>query len=307
VKRIIAALAIGLVSLAPNILSAHRNLESSLDIYSQVNQFGDVTIKWNPTEFVKKKNIKLAIGYYFDQEDRPGELKPKPVDASAGSASFKNLSLNARYLFSVSITQGNRDTFTKRLLVVTPNPNRPITKDSAVNAQLSYVDAHWRTRENPNYLYIPDFDCANFVSQTLVARGFRQNYRWNQIKRVPTHAFISSTALKAYLLTLPGVHEVSSLSPNKVKLGDIAMFDWDRSGDTDHVGIVNYIQRRPDGSLKIYIAQHTMHRYFRSVSWAVQVNHPNANYSFISLPTAPTDFSWPATFDTSGLDRWSVR
>jgi hypothetical protein len=99
-----------------------------------------------------------------------------------------------------------------------------------------------------------------------------------------TLPFVRATYLKAYLLSLPGFEELSDDQRDQVKLGDLAMFDWDNSGDIDHVGIVNRIQTMPDGSTRLYIAQHTLHRYYRSIDWFITVRHPNAKVIYLSVP-----------------------
>ncbi len=298
-KRLWVLLGIAVFALAPTIESSAQPLASTLNLYAQVNTFGDAEIKWTPGMPAHQAKPIVTIRFDYDLGDKPGRSQPKKYDFAAGKAVFTDLSLDSRYVFEVTISIGHQPIQDRRFVVITPKPRRQPTGNSAVDRQLAYVDAHWLTRENSKYMYIPSFDCANFASQTLVARGLPQNWSWQQINKVPTHSFISATALRAYLLTRPSVKELAANQVSKVKLGDLALFDWDRSGDTDHVGVVNYIERRPDGTVKVFIAQHTMHRYYRSVDWAVQVNHPGARMTYLSLPLTDSAFNWSSLFDVA--------
>ena len=286
-KRITSAfLALTLILLAypPQSADAKTSLIEAMAIRTEASQVGDVTITWDPSALQSLRDVDIRIGYTYDLIDEPRVLRPRRVDPRAGFASFTNLSLNSTYKFEVLIRAKTVLVASTKIVVVTPKPARKFVGNSSVKAQLAYIDTHWLTRENSRYAYVPNNDCANFVSQTLVARGLKQTKLWNQSKKVATPPFVFATALRTYLLKLKGFKELPDSQREKVKIGDIAMFDWNNSGDKDHVGIVNLIQKMPDGSIKIYIAQHTLHRYYRSVDWFITVRHPNAKVSYMSVP-----------------------
>lgn len=299
VKRFWLAFLVGLFVLTPALVFGEDKLPAEVQLTSQVTPTGDVEFFWNVAALQQINMVDLEIGYLYDQGDHPGVFKPQHVDALLGEAAYRNLSLDSSYIFEFRLTTGDGRSFKQRLSLTTPKPLRQPATDPGINAQLAYADSHWQTRVNPTYLYIPSNDCANFASQTLVARGFEQTTEWNQKDQVPTHSFVSATALKKYLLGMPGVKELTDGQRDEVKLGDLVMFDWNRSGDTDHVGVVDFIQKQADGTMRIYFAQHTLHRQFRSVDWAIQVYHPNAFVSFLSLPENQSPLSWSSLFAAS--------
>lgn len=286
-KRVLAAfIAFSLTLLAYPLspAEAKTKLQNAMNIQTAASEFGDITITWDPTPLQSLTNVDLRIGYSYDLPDEPMTLRPRRFDPSAGTTVFSNLSLDSAYKFNIQVRSNATLIASKQIIVSTPKPSRQLAGNASINRQLSYIDARWRTRENPQYAYVPKNDCANFVSQTLVARGLKQNKIWHEYKKKATLPFVRATYLKAYLLSLPGFEELSDDQRDQVKLGDLAMFDWDNSGDTDHVGIVNRIQTMPDGSTRLFIAQHTLHRYYRSVDWFITVRHPNAKVIYLSVP-----------------------
>jgi len=296
VKRFFLSVLVGFLALAPASLIGDQSLPDQVQLTTQVTPTGDVDFFWNVAGVQQLNMVNISIGYNYDQLDHPGVFKPQKVDPLLGEASFRNLSLESTYTFDFHVNAGDGRSFSKSITVTTPKPALKPTADPGINAQMAYAAEHWQTRVNPNYMYIASNDCANFASQTLVARGMPETSQWNEVNLVPTHAFVSATALKTYLLTQPGVRELTDGQRDQVKLGDLVLFDWNRSGDTDHVGVVDFIQKQADGTIRIYFAQHTLHRQFRSVDWAMQVGAPNAYVSYLSIPEQPAPFTWSSLF-----------
>lgn len=288
-KRALAVLIAAILALSgiqPG--SAQERLQAALRIQTEATEQGDISITWDTKPLQSLQNVDFRIGYSYDLADEPRTLRPRRFDPNSVVALFSNMSLDSTYRFQVVVRADSLSPTKISFNVSTPKPVREFTGSAGITAQLAYVDARWRTHVNATYAYVPKNDCANFVSQTLVARGLPKTSRWHQRNKKATLPFVMATYLKAYLLTIPGFHELSDDQRDQVKLGDIAMFDWDNSGDTDHVGIVNLIQHLPDGSTRIYIAQHTLHRHYRSVDWAITVRHPNGHVSYMSVPDSLT-------------------
>jgi len=115
-----------------------------------------------------------------------------------------------------------------------------------VIAQVAYAKQHYK---NPNTAIFGDLggtDCVNFVSQTLLARGFKMNSDWSQSQDLSgmhyTRPWISSTGLRDYLAGRPELAtQLNWGDRGKVSVGDIVQFDWDASGDRDHTAIVSGI------------------------------------------------------------------
>jgi hypothetical protein len=116
-----------------------------------------------------------------------------------------------------------------------------VTRSSnpAVVSQIEYAKSYYK---NPNKEIFGDLggtDCVNFVSQTLLARGWNLNRDWTY-KDGYSRAWISSTGFRDYLRTHPEIAtEVTWDQRTEVQVGDVAQFDWDNSGDRDHTAIVS--------------------------------------------------------------------
>ncbi|SIO11257.1 amidase domain-containing protein [Agromyces cerinus] len=158
-----------------------------------------------------------------------------------------------------------------------------------VAAQLSYAYEHWTDTESDTFGFLPENDCANFTSQTLIARGWVEDDEWwfDESGDAYTHAtaWISSTAMRDYLEEHP--ERATALTDDErseVKAGDVVQFDWDDSGDRDHTGIVTSVETGLDGSVTILYAGHTDPTWDRSVDWAITELHPGGVAYYWSIP-----------------------
>lgn len=119
----------------------------------------------------------------------------------------------------------------------------------AVAAQIAYVRAHWEDTSSEEFGYLPDGDCVNFTSQSLLARGWEADDEW----------WFS-------------------------EVGDVVQFDWDDSGDRDHTGVVTSVETESDGSITILYAGHTDATLDRSVDWAITEHHPGGVAYYWGIP-----------------------
>jgi hypothetical protein len=280
---VIALLAIAILS--PLLQTPEEQLERKLSLGHQTSKSGDVTVSWNSEALNADDTATITVGYSYEDKGKWHRYQAKNWDASLGEAVFRNLSLEEDYRFSFVITTQSGVSIKKRFLVRIDAPVGEQVKDARVKKQLDFVDKRWNTRENSEYIYIEQNDCANFASQTLAARGFEQSWAWAQKNQLPTTAWVRATELNAYLRSMPGITRLSDGQRDRVTLGDLVFFDWDRSGDSDHVGVVNRIQHQADGTVKIFYAGHTSHKHYRSVDWAIEVLHPNSRVEYLSLPS----------------------
>jgi hypothetical protein len=137
-------------------------------------------------------------------------------------------------------------------------PNSKVYRSTAseVIKQVAYAKAHYN---NPNKEVFGDLggtDCVNFVSQTLLTRGWSLNKDWTY-KDGYSRAWISSTGFRDYLRTHPEkATELTWNQRSKVVVGDVVQFDWDNSGDRDHTAIVSgytFI----NGKKKLLVSSHS--------------------------------------------------
>jgi hypothetical protein len=169
----------------------------------------------------------------------------------------------------------------------TPAAATPAETTPAVRKQLRYVLQHWKNYNLDDYGEMSDNDCVNFASQSLIERGWTMDDDWwtsgTGTDFDYTTAWVSSTSFRDYLETSGRAVALSDDERDKVKLGDIAQFDWDDSGDRDHTGVVTRIERSGD-RVKIYYGGHTDDTDYRSVDWAITQNHPGASVYYWSIP-----------------------
>lgn len=133
------------------------------------------------------------------------------------------------------------------------------TSDPAIDAQLAYVLEHWSDYNTAEYPAVRGADAVNFASQALIARGWTMDDAWyvDAETGAMSAAWSSSTALREYLLTRADrATELTDAQRDQVKVGDLAQFDWDDSGDRDHTAIVTRVEHTGTGTT-IAVASHT--------------------------------------------------
>lgn len=140
--------------------------------------------------------------------------------------------------------------------------------DPRVTAQTDYVLQHW-SNYNPAYMAISGNDCVNFTSQGLVARGWQMDEAWNYGANGGSSAWVSSTAFQGYMAAHP--ERGTALGDDQrasVKVGDVAQFDWDNSGDRDHTATVTRVDKTANG-VTIYVAGHSKDSDYWNVDEAI--------------------------------------
>ena len=133
------------------------------------------------------------------------------------------------------------------------------TTDPGIDAQLAYVLAYWSDYNTDEYPAVPGKDAVSFASQSLVARGWAMDDVWNvdPATGAMSATWTSSTALRDYLRTRSDrATELTDAERDQVKVGDLAQFDWDDSGDRDHTAVVTRVERA-EGGTKVWVASHT--------------------------------------------------
>nr|WP_244962902.1 amidase domain-containing protein [Cryobacterium roopkundense] len=139
--------------------------------------------------------------------------------------------------------------------------------DPRITAQINYVNAHWNDYNTEEYGSIRGNDCVNFASQSLIERGWTMDAEWNFSTEGAMYstAWASSTAFAAYLTAHPErATPLTDEQRDQVKVGDVVQFDWDRSGDRDHTGIVTSVTKT-DAGVTIQYAGHTFDTIDKSV------------------------------------------
>ncbi|MFF2050606.1 DUF1287 domain-containing protein [Leifsonia sp. NPDC058194] len=158
-----------------------------------------------------------------------------------------------------------------------------------VDKQLAYAMTYWKNYNSAEWgdLNSVGGDCANFVSQTLIARGWTMNDDWYNKNAAadwsPAWGYVPS--MDAYFqenAAALGLTEYSFDQRDKIKVGDIVMFDWNDNDSLDHVQIVSAVEN-VDGQIKIKMVGHNEDTDYRDLDTTITVDHPGAIGHFWSL------------------------
>ncbi|KFF59280.1 hypothetical protein JF66_12540 [Cryobacterium sp. MLB-32] len=152
--------------------------------------------------------------------------------------------------------------------------------DPRITAQIDYVNAHWNDYNYAEYGNLRGTDCVNFTSQSLIERGWTMDAEWSFDKagNYYSPAWASSTAFAAYLTAHPErATPLTDEQRDRVKVGDIVQFDWDRSGDRDHTGIVTNVTKTAAG-ITIAYAGHTANTIDNSVDESLAKSGGTVSY-----------------------------
>ena len=161
---------------------------------------------------------------------------------------------------------------------------------SPVDQQMAYAFDHWN---NYNVAEFGDFnpwggDCVNFVSQTLLARGWVQTDDWyNDAQQSWTPSFVHVPSMDDWLRSNPdlGATILTLDQRDQVKVGDIVVMDWDGSGSLDHTQVVSRVSTREDGTIKIEMVGHNLDTDYRDLDVAfTEDGRTQATAYFWSIP-----------------------
>jgi hypothetical protein len=139
-----------------------------------------------------------------------------------------------------------------------------------VDRQLQYALAHWDAYNLEEY---GDFnpsggDCVNFVSQTLIQRGWEMTTEWHNRGGGSdwTYAWI----------------HVPTFDRDRLKVGDIVIFDWNRNASGDHTQIVSAIEPKAGGNV-VKMVGHNLDNDYRDLDETITTEHPGAEVHFWSV------------------------
>ncbi|MCJ1714413.1 amidase domain-containing protein [Curtobacterium sp. VKM Ac-2922] len=156
-----------------------------------------------------------------------------------------------------------------------------------VDRQLAYAMQHWKDYNLAEYGTMNPIggDCANYVSQTLIARGWQQRDDWYSRSGGAAHSatWTYCPAMDPWLdanAATFGLTRRSSDERDKVKVGDIVFFDWNHNDSPDHTTIVSEVFTEPDGTIRIKSASHNQDGPYRDLDEMITVQHPGGTAWF---------------------------
>lgn len=156
-----------------------------------------------------------------------------------------------------------------------------------VDRQLAYAMRTWKDYNLAEYGTMNPIggDCANYVSQTLVARGWAQRDDWYNRAAGAQHSatWTYCPAMDPWLTAHAaefGLTRRSLDERSKVKVGDIVFYDWNDNQSPDHVTIVSEVFTEPDGTVRIKSASHNQDGPYRDLDEMITVQHPGGTAWF---------------------------
>jgi hypothetical protein len=156
-----------------------------------------------------------------------------------------------------------------------------------VDRQLAYAMRYWSDYNLAEYGTMNPIggDCANYVSQTLVARGWQQRSDWYNRAGGAQHSatWTYCPAMDPWMTANAaefGLTRRSLDERSKVRVGDIVFYDWNDNQSPDHVTIVSEVFTEPDGTVRIKSASHNQDGPYRDLDEMITVQHPGGTAWF---------------------------
>ncbi|EPR77455.1 hypothetical protein ADILRU_0154 [Leifsonia rubra CMS 76R] len=160
---------------------------------------------------------------------------------------------------------------------------------SPVDSQMQYVMAHWNNYNAEEFgdLNPVGGDCANFASQSLIKRGWTMTDSWFNFDAGGNwgSAWGYVPSFETWLTANPqlGASKLSFDERSKVKVGDLAVFDWNNNDYLDHIQVVSAVTT-VDGVTTIKMVGHNLDTNYRDLDETITVDHPGATGHFWSIP-----------------------
>jgi hypothetical protein len=139
---------------------------------------------------------------------------------------------------------------------------------SRLDKQMAYAFKYWNVYSNATFGYLAGSDCANFASQTLLARGWKRSSQWFDYGAGNwSGTWVSSTAMSTWLKKRTDLATHLTYSQrDSVVVGDVVQFRWPghskKYSSWDHTGIVSKVVVLPNGRHDIYYTSHTLNRQY---------------------------------------------
>jgi hypothetical protein len=139
---------------------------------------------------------------------------------------------------------------------------------SALDREMAYAFRYWNVYSNATFGYLSGSDCANFTSQTLLARGWTRSSQWFDYGAGNwSGTWVSSTAMSTWLSKRTDlVSRLTYTQRDAVAVGDVVQFRWPGHPKSyrawDHTGIVSKVVVLPNGHHDIYYVAHTLNRQY---------------------------------------------
>jgi len=179
------------------------------------------------------------------------------------------------------------------LLLSSCAPSAPALP-APIQKQVTYAFAHWNSYNTKEYgnLNPVGGDCANFASQTLIARGWTMNDQWynHDAGGDWSAAWGYVPAMDNYFRADAkrlGLTEYPLNKRAKIAVGDLVMFDWNDNDSLDHVAVVSKVETI-DGHITIKMAGHNKDTKYRDLDTVMKKEYPDGVGHFWHIALPPT-------------------
>ena len=158
-----------------------------------------------------------------------------------------------------------------------------------IDKQMHYLLKHWEDYNDEEFgdLNSVGGDCANFVSQSLLMRGWEMTDEWYNYDAAAdwSSAWGYVPAMENWLNSTPelGATQLSFNERDQVKVGDLVVFDWNDNDYLDHIQVVSSVENI-DGEMVIKMVGHNLDTDYRDLDETITVDHPGATGHFWSIP-----------------------
>ena len=126
-------------------------------------------------------------------------------------------------------------------------------------------------------------DCANFVSQGLLQRGVPMDSTWRSGgPGQASTAWVYVPAMDRWLAG-KGYDRIGLDQLDRLKVGDVGIFDWERNGSGNHTMTVSRIEQSASGPV-VYFVSHNRDGAYRELRHVIDVEWPGADAWFYSIP-----------------------
>lgn len=159
---------------------------------------------------------------------------------------------------------------------------------TGVDAQMNYAFTYWQDYNLDEWGVFSDNDCGNFVNQAMLARGWTQDDEWYSDYATTgdySYSWIRGNEMDDYYASRSDTTLLTLDQRDQVKVGDVAMFDWDPQDDNgvDHTMIVSKVTTEPDGTVSIKLVGHAVDAQYRDLDNAITVENPGGTAHFWSI------------------------
>ncbi|GMA29254.1 amidase domain-containing protein [Arenivirga flava] len=229
-----------------------------------------------------------------DAEEEPRAALQSVLDALPATETAGLAEQLTRFLESADALVASSDAVREAALVrerAAPAPRAPSASapphstGGSVSAQIDYLLRHaydYNTAEWGDY-NPSGGDCANFVSQGLLQRGIPMDSTWRSGgPGQASTAWVYVPAMDRWLAG-KGYERLGLDQLDRLKVGDVGIFDWEPNGSGNHTMTVSRIEQGADGPI-VYFVSHNRDGEYRELRHVIEVEWPGANAWFYSIP-----------------------